>query len=58
MILTQPYYPAIQIDDSEDDCIQLWQSGAEDVNVNIISRDSLQELVDKLQTILSKTNIG
>lgn len=46
--ITQVHYPALEIDSSENDIVQLWMNGKDDGNVIQIEREKIQELIDAL----------
>ena len=49
-ILGQMNYPHIEIDDTDVEIIQLWQSGKLDVNLIMIEREKIPELIELLKS--------
>ena len=43
-------YPHIEIDDTDVEIIQLWQSGKLDVNLIMIEREKIPELIELLKS--------
>lgn len=50
-LIDQVHYPKIEVDHSENDIIQLWQSGKEDSNVIQIEREKVKELSSLINPI-------
>lgn len=52
-IIEQTHYRELEIDNTEKDCVQIWQAGV-DPQLIFIDRETLPQLIAHLQTLVKE----